>query len=528
MRSLLLVAVLAACPGPAPEVVRPPPPPPPPSPPADAAIAQPKPIGPPRLVVLVVIDQLPQWAFVAKRPHLTRGIDRLLREGEWHTGRHPSMATLTAPGHALLGTGQASATSGILANEWWHRGAGRVIKSVEGLDGTTGAHHLRVPALGDRLAAAGRGAKAVGVSLKDRAAILPVGAAGVSIWYDKTTAQMTSNRPLAWLAAHARAHPIRPRLAQPWTPLDDVAKRSGTTDDQRGEAGDKGFGATFPHAAMATKKPAEALYVLPLGNEVVFEAALAAIEAEQLGGDAVPDLLAVSLSAYDYVGHGWGHESWEAWDMMLRLDEQLERFLDALDAKLGKDGWTLVLTSDHGAAPLPERTGGGRIAYEEIADAANRAAITQLGPGSWIASGKYPYVYLTAAALAHAKRDKVIHKIILALESFPGIELAARTVDYAGACDAKKDLRRTICLALDVERAGEIFYLPRRHWVFVERADPGATAHGSHHDYDREVPVIVRAPGAAPRAAATAPSGQTIAMTEIAGMLARALGITGP
>src|SRR5512139_3589679 len=87
---------------------------------------------PPKLVVLVVVDQWPQWAFVQKRPHLTKGFDRLLREGDWHTGEHPSAATLTAPGHALLGTGEPTATSGILGNEWWSREGQRVVKSVEG------------------------------------------------------------------------------------------------------------------------------------------------------------------------------------------------------------------------------------------------------------------------------------------------------------------------------------------------------------------------------------------------------------
>ena len=101
----------------------------------------------PRLVVLLVIDQLPQWSFEQKRPHLTRGFDHLLREGEWHTGQYPSPALLTAPGHALLGTGEPPATSGIIANSWWNRDAERMVLSVEDLQGRTSASWLRVPAL---------------------------------------------------------------------------------------------------------------------------------------------------------------------------------------------------------------------------------------------------------------------------------------------------------------------------------------------------------------------------------------------
>ncbi|MDQ3335519.1 MAG: alkaline phosphatase family protein [Myxococcota bacterium] len=508
---------------------QPKPPAPTPAPGSATGSAQPAsielpPAKAPKLVVLVVIDQWPQWAFVEKRPHLTKGFARLLRDGEWHTGRHPSAATLTAPGHALLGTGEPTATSGIISNEWWSREGARVIKAVEALDGSIGAHHLRVPALGDAMAVANQGAKAVGVSLKDRAAILPIGKPGLALWYDKKTGKFTSNKPPAWLA---KLPSIKSRLDEPWTPLDAAKQLSKTTDDQKGEVGMKGFGPTFPHAAKKTKEALDAVFAMPLGNEIVFETALAAIDHEQLGADASPDLLVLSLSAHDYVAHGWGHESWEAWDMTLRLDEQLGSFLEALDTKLG-DTWAMIATSDHGGARLPERTGGGRIAYEDIEDAANRAAALELGAGKWIVSAKYPSVVLAPAALAHKKRDQAVNKIILAIKAFPGIELAARTVDYAGNCDKRTGDAFAICLALDIERSGEIFYLPKRNWILEERDERLATAHGSLHDYDRDVPVIMLAPGRVSHAAQTAPSNATIQMVRIATVIARWLGVTPP
>ncbi|HEX2687287.1 MAG TPA: alkaline phosphatase family protein, partial [Kofleriaceae bacterium] len=99
----------------------------------------------PRLVVLLVVDQWPQWSFEAKRPALTGGFDRLLREGAWHTGQHPSAATLTAPGHALFGSGEPSYHSGIVANEWWHRDLDRQLKAIEDEDGLPTTKWLRVP-----------------------------------------------------------------------------------------------------------------------------------------------------------------------------------------------------------------------------------------------------------------------------------------------------------------------------------------------------------------------------------------------
>lgn len=519
--AVLILAVACSAPPKPPQ-----PAPPKPLAPKPAAVEAPA-AKPPKLVVLVVIDQLPEWAFEQKRPHLTKGFDRLLREGEWHTGQHPSAATLTAPGHALLGSGEPSATSGIVANEWWSRELARKIKSVEAADGSIGATNLRVPALGDAIAAANAGGKAVGISLKDRAAILPVGKAGISIWYEKKTATFTSNRVIPWLA---KLPAVKPRL-EPWTPLDatQLAALSGTVDDQRGEVGEKGFGSTFPHAPKQTKDASDAVLAMPLGNELVFETALAAIDNEQLGTDADADLLTLSLSAHDYVGHGWGHESWESWDMTLRLDEQIGRFLDGLDERVGKDGWAMIVTSDHGGAPLPERTGGGRIAMEDIQDAANRAAIAVLGPGEHVVAAPYPNVYLAPSVLANKKeRDRVVNKIILALKSFPGIELAARTVDYAGNCDKRTGEAFVICLSLDVERSGEIFYLPRRNWILEERDERLATAHGSRQAYDRLVPVILLAPGRVPHAPAAKPSNTTIYMVRIATVLARWLNVTPP
>jgi hypothetical protein len=506
---------------------------PPAPPPAPAPAPAPAPPAPPRLVVLLVIDQLPAWAFAQKRPHLTAGVDRLLREGAWHTGEHPSAATVTSPGHAVISTGEPPAASGILSNEWYRRTEDRVLAAVDDPDGgPPSARTLRVPGIADAIAAAGTGAKAVGVSLKARAAILSLGRAGLPIWYDRKTVAWASSAPPAWLAEHNRRAPLAAHLRHRWTADDPkrLAALSGTTDDQPGELGTKGLGPTYPHDLAAAKDPSAALFAVPLANQLVLETAIAAIDGEQLGRDEVPDLLAVSLSAHDYVGHGWGHESWEAWDMMLRLDEQLGRFLEALDGKVGAGRWAVLVTSDHGAGPLPERIGGGRIMYESIRDSANRAAATALGPGEWIADAKYPSVYLSAAARARSQRDqqRAILKIVYALRSFPGLARVERTADFAGRCEARTGDARLFCLELDPAESGEVFYMPARGWQVHERDEPIATAHGSIHDYDREVPLILVPPGHRPHAPLAAPAPAKIPLGQINVILSRWLGVTAP
>src|SRR6185436_14395636 len=131
----------------------------------------------------------------------------------------------------------------------------------------------------------------------------------------------------------------------------------------------------FPHALDATGDPSDAIFATPIGNELIFDTALEAIAREKLGADDRADLLVLSMSANDYVGHGWGHESWEAWDALLRLDRRLGAFLAELDARVGAGRWAMIATSDHGASPMPESLDGGRITFQQVKDAANRAAI---------------------------------------------------------------------------------------------------------------------------------------------------------
>jgi hypothetical protein len=483
----------------------------------------------PRLVVLLVIDQWPEWAFEAKRGALTGGFVRLLRDGEWHVGEYPYATTITAVGHALLGTGEPPYRSGILANEWWHRELDRSLKSTEAEDGSTSAKWLRVPGLGDALAAA-HGGKAVSISLKDRAAIMPIGHAGAAIWYDAKQVAWTSLAPVPWLAAWNAAHPIASHLHDVWTPLPETPQLAGIPDDAPGEVGEMGFGPSFPHAFDATNKPANAIFASPLGNELVLDTATAAIDREQLGRSTRPDLLVVSLSAHDYIGHGWGHESWESWDAVLRLDRRLDRFLTDLDAKVGPGRWSMVVTSDHGASPMPESLHGGRITYDQIKDAANRAAVAELGPGDWIASAKYPTLYLSKAALAQKPRDLAVAltKIVYALRSFPGIERVEKTADLWGHCETRTGDALALCISLDPGRSGEVMYLPARGWILQEPDEILATGHGSMHPYDRQVPVILLPPDRTSHVALEAPDATTIQMVRISTILTRWLGISPP
>jgi hypothetical protein len=495
-------------------------------------------------VVVLVIDQFPEWSLEQKASQLTGGgFARLFAEGEWHVGHHPSAATLTAPGHTLLGTGKPPAYSGILGNEWWGRDEDRVVLAVEEDDPTK---FLRVPGLGDAVARAKTGAKAVAVSLKERAARLPMGKHGLAVWYESKTKTWNANgdslgaHPAVSAHTPASAHalpawlgklpPIAPRITT-WTPLDEakLATLSGVVDAQVGEHGEKGFGPTFPHDPTATKDAGDAVFAMPLGNELVLETATAAIDGEGLGKDNTPDLLFVSLSANDYIAHGWGHESWESWDSLMRVDAKLAAFLDELDKKVGTNNWAMIMTSDHGGSPMPESLNGGRITWEQLFEATNNAAVVELGPGNWVASAHYPFVYLTRATLAQPKRSLaiVIKKIEYALRSFPGIARAGRVDTYAGNCEKRTGDEKALCLTFDPQRSGEIFYVPARGWILMGADDQYATAHGSLNDYDRDVPVLLLPFGRTKHVPDEKPRDQ-IGLEGVAGIASAWLGVAPP
>ena len=490
MRNAVAIALLVAC----------------------SSHARPRPPGP-KLVVLVVVDQLPEWSLEAKLPALHGGFARALAEGEWHVGEHPSAATVTATGHALIGTGAPPAQSGIVANAWWDPALRREIHATWDIDESVTSKWLRVPGLGDAIVAAG--GKAVAVSLKDRAAVLPLGHAGRSIWYDPKAARWTTiGKPPVWLDRYNEAHPVETTV---WQPLAQVPALARVADDQPGEHGEKDFGPTFPHDPKRTKKPAEAVFAMPIGDDIVLDTALAAIDGEQLGYRATPDLLVISLSAYDYVGHGWGHESWEAWDTTLRLDAKLAEVFATLDRTLGTNGWAAVLTSDHGGSPMP----AGRITYQTIRATAQAAAEAVLGKGTWIDYVQYPTIVFAGGL--RARPDAIAH-VLEALRALPGLGRVDRVADVSGHCDTRAGDERALCETFDPERSGDVFFLPARGWVFEEADEQIATSHGSMYDYDRDVPLILMPFGRTPHAPEAKP-GAMLEMTSVAPLVRTWLGI---
>lgn len=483
---------------------------------------------PPRLVVLIVVDQLSLWAFERDRALYRGGLARLLRDGAYARAELPYANTFTAPGHATIATGAPPSVHGVVGNAWYRRGE-RTDRPAEYDPGAppfvVGPSHggellvehsassraLRVGGVADalRLATADRG-RSVTISSKARAAVFVGGKRpGVAVWYEPAAGGMTTSRAFAdeaprWLLDLARARPATRFFDRTWAPLDAalLARATGIPDDAVGEGRVHGLGATFPHALAATDHPGRAILHTPFADELVMETALEALDALGLGADEVPDLLAVSFSAHDYAGHLWGPESWEALDLKLRLDAALGRLFDELDARLGRGGWAAVLTSDHGVTPVVERSavsGARRIRTEEIVRAVEAVLEPRIGKGPWVAQVASGNVYLTpgfADAPADA-RDGALTAAAEAVGRIPGVAAAARSDRLAGRCGEREGLGRAMCLAIVPGEAGELLVVPSRGSVITNYTS------GSHHDApfddNRRVPILVMAPGLAPQ-----------------------------
>jgi hypothetical protein len=513
----------------------------------------------PRLVVLVIVDQLPSWSFEQVLRRTTGGFARMMRSSAYYRrGELPFSATSTSAGHAALGTGAPPAVNGIIGNDWFRppgesgpsdgpvpaaSDPDHPVLSVAGASGSRdrgeSPRALLVEGIADALErATGGAAVTVGVSLKPRSAIFPLGRhPDLAVWYDADQAAMTTSTYYAgtlppWLSHLAEERPASRFFREVWQPGDPtlLAELAGGPDDQPGDTGDEGFSAAFPHPMASMPSPAAALVATPYGTELVFDTAEAAIRGAGLGADEVPDLLTVSVSSHDYAGHFWGQESWERIDLFLRLDTRLGQFFDRLDQIVGAGRWAAIVTSDHGATHLLERaeqTGQKvyRIDGAALRALAEKIAVRALGRGPWIRGMAANMIYMTARfeQVDPGRRRRALAAIAAELARVTGVALALPTADLAGDCAKQNsDHRRRACAALAPGSMGAIYLEPLPGSRFG--ADhPGGAGHGNASDDERTVPILVYAPGQERRQV-----GEPRSILQVAPTLALLLGVPPP
>ncbi|MDQ2841255.1 MAG: alkaline phosphatase family protein [Acidobacteriota bacterium] len=472
-----------------------------------AALSAP-PVRKPKLIVAIIIDQFRYDYLTRFRTDYHGGLDQLLTRGADFTNAfYAQVPTVTAVGHSIFLSGAMPAVSGIVGNAWFDRGDGQIVTSVcdwnfkvvgseqpEKKASCTDADpaspkRLLVTTLGDELRVAHIDSKVIGLSLKARAAILPSGhAANGAYWFDDVSGNFIGS---SYYIDHLPG----------WAETFNNEKLPAKYVNRKWE----GFPKWNFRASPESKAPYSKLPASPWGNELVEQFAEQAIGGEQLGQRGATDLLTVSFSSNDYVGHAVGPYAPEVRDMSIRTDELLGKLFHFIDEKVGLSNTLIVLSADHGVAATAqqdqaEKMPGGYVTgnVEEVVTAALNK---HFGKQRWlIPGGGETSLYFNLETLAKAENE------------------AGQAVDRAAVLRAASDallstpqlhlVRVYTRTQLENGVAGDFIaqaemngFFPRRSGdlslVFEPGFMPGShgTSHFSPYAYDRHVPVLFMGPG---------------------------------
>jgi predicted AlkP superfamily pyrophosphatase or phosphodiesterase len=546
--------------------------------PARAQKAKPAPASKrPRLVLLITVDQF-RYDYLERFNGLyTGGVKRLADGGaSWAEARYDHTPTYTAPGHATLMTGAWPAETGIIGNEWPDFDEKDSVTSVSdpktkllgGAADAKGASPRRLLAstIGDelRLATNGR-AKSIGISVKDRGAILPVGRfANAAYWFsDKTGAFVSSDYYFpalpAWVAAHNATPPAKKYCGQTWErllPEAEYIKRAGPdapfwemgkkNNDPAPTDADKQKAASFPHKiSESLARCYDEIDYTPFSNDLLVEFAQAAIINESLGADEDTDVLSVSFSANDYIGHRYGPYSQEAMDVSVRVDRQMGVLLDFVDKKIGAGNTVVIFSADHGVAPSPEHAAelglpGGRVIEKDILNAVRKEFSARFKKGEGPGDNTADYIDKLKGKEVFANGNLYLNQEALKRDGTDADDAeeaaCAAALRLAGVarCFTRTQLEREGVSPTDAtaRRVLHGFYPPRSGDIILileafkyYGAGGGATVatHGSPYGYDTHVPLMFLGPAFKPGRYAEAATPADIAPT-----LARILGLQAP
>ena len=423
---------------------------------------------PPRLLVILVIDQF-RTDYLTTYAHRWRsGFRRLLDKGAFfHNAAYPYLNTVTCAGHTTIGTGAFPRTHGMTLNEWWHRDERRSLACMRDeasaaisygrpSKGGESPKRMLVNTLGDELRAARGNARVVSVSLKPRSAIGLAGHGGTVTWFDDPAGAFVTSRafaesPAPAVQAFIARDPFEADLGRTWT-LQWPDHTYRFADDAPGERPPDGWNRTFPHEitgqSAADPHAMELWRQSPFSDAYLTRMATSLTDSFELGRRDTTDLLAISFSALDLVGHDFGPESREVEDLLSRLDERIGELLQHLDTRVGRSRYVLALSADHGVAPIPEarqprHDPGGRVLIPEIRKRVEASLVEQFGEGQYVDAMNYTYIYLAPGVFDRLARTPAAMR---------AVEQAVTSVPASSACYAAISSRRPAATLSSVPR----------------------------------------------------------------------------
>jgi predicted AlkP superfamily pyrophosphatase or phosphodiesterase len=470
--------------------------------------------GEPKLIVILVADQMRVDYLQRYSGKFTGGLRRLIDNGAWfERAAYPYLNTITCAGHSTIGTGTFPYQHGMFLNTWFDRKTRKLTECTDDATekeinyaGLTGqgdsGRRIQMPSLADFVRR--QHGHVATLSMKARSAIGLAGHGGdIVLWFDTrggwTTSTAFTRTPTPFVKRYVAAHPVESEYGHAWERLYDPSSYQGKDDDPA-ERPPTGWTRTFPHViGSKSGKPDAEFYAhwmgSPLSDAYLGKFAVAISDELHMGKGPHVDFLGVSFSALDLVGHPFGPDSQEVQDLLAHLDVTIGELLDHLDQSVGAGNYVLAFTADHGVAQIPEENHrGGRETNADTTAVIEKALTATLGPGKYVAAAAYTDIYLEKPALKRMKKDAAVRTAVLdALRGMAGIAQAytADEMMAAGARTSSDPMKRAAALNYFPGRSGDLIIVPRENWIL----STSATTHGTLYPYDQQVPVILYGAG---------------------------------
>jgi len=473
----------------------------------------------PRLIVGIVVDQMkPDYIYRFWEDFSEGGFKRLVNDGFFAANLHYNyMPTYTGPGHAAVYTGTTPAYHGIVANDWYvrdsdyvqycardttSRGVGSESKAAQ-----MSPIHLRTTTMGDELRIFSNfQSKVIGIALKDRGAILPAGRmANAAYWYIGGNEDVWATSD--WYGMEALPGWVKEfnskglgdaYLKQGWSLMLPEERYEGSGPDNNPyETPFRGsLRPVFPYdlnALREANKNFDLIKATPWGNTLTTEFAKAALRGEDMGKRGVTDMLCLSYSATDYVGHQFGMHSMEIQDAYVRLDRDLAGFLKFLDEWVGKGEYLVFLTADHGGAPTPSylakyKSSASYFKSETLESLVEDYLNEKYGARKWLLHESNQNIFLDHAIVKEAGLNitdlqREVARFILRID---GVADAFTSEDLMGQ-ETRGIVGSRVQLGFHQRLSGDVIYNLLPGWL--EYGMTGTT-HGSPYTYDTHVPAL--------------------------------------
>lgn len=505
----------------------------------------------PKLVVGIVVDQM-RWDYLYRftDQYSEDGFKRLLNQGfsceNVYINHLPSY---TAVGHTVIYTGSVPAINGIVGNDWYERSSGKKVyctddDSVESVGspskaGKMSPRRLLSTTIGDQLRlATNYRSKVVGVSLKDRASILPAGHNPVgAFWYDSETGNFITstyymdNLP-KWVEKYNSRKMPEQLMSKGWNTLLPIRKYTNSTRDDVPWEGklEKGKAPVFPYDTKKLYAQDKGIIrTTPFGNTLTLDFAKAAVEGYELGKSKdETDMLTINLASTDYVGHFFGINGIEIEDTYIRLDKDLASFFDYLDKNVGKDNYLVFLTADHGGAHAEGYLEENKMPTgflqddKELAKNLNKSLENKFATDKLVLTVMNDQVYIDREKVAENNLDfgKVKAVIIDELRKKPEI-LYAIDIENAAAVSVQAVIKEKIINGFNYQRSGDVIFISNDN--YLPTYCKTGTTHGKWNSYDTHIPLIFMGKGITP-----GHTNKTFEMNDIATTLAAYLKIEQP